>query len=763
MDNKLTYEQKSMLNIELFYPEKTVNNIQGILKFYQKIGYEIINQKFKQIEQENDVLHIQIEKKGEEYIQKFTCKSLSDNLEILDFQGKEKEYKTWKEYQAKTLIFAYNKYLYQAKYLIEPDGNEALFFTGHHTIVDLYSVGLLFGDFIKLLNKDVITDRKVGSYLEFVEKENQYIETEKYQKHKEFWANKIKDYCGCSMFKDKVLDSTSYNKTVHISDELQSQIRQFCNEYKISVYTFFMSIIAYMKHNITGKNSVVIGTPVLNRTTPSEKNTIGMFVNTLPMFTKIDYSDSIIDYIYDIQKSIIGVFRNRKYSYESILSLYVDEKKDYQDLLEIVLSYENIDIDQTIDKDQYSIEWCHSNDLPVALRITVSDREESLTLRYEYQASKLNSKTISWLNEDILNLCNLFSCNVKKKIAEYKDSLLYMTNLENDMVQYENEESKQLLYSNIQEKLLDIWKENLGVDKINFDDNYFELGGNSIKAMIMSSRIKEELGKELSFSIFFKHQTFKELLEEITKEKSEPSKYDSYVTLLNNKCERCIFAFPPLAGWGLYYKELALKITSSSVYAIDFIEEEDRIKQYVKLITTYQKQGPYILLGYSIGANIAYEVTKELELQGYAVSDIIILDATVREKKMKMNEKKFRKQVNKFLKDLVELNDFLYWLQTTALSEYTDEEAIYDIAYKKVEKGGQYLMDMVNSGKVDANIHMIRTDKEHKILLDHKKRWKLRTTKNYSEERGKGKHLTMLEGENLISNSKLLDDMIKML
>jgi tyrocidine synthetase-3 len=76
-----------------------------------------------------------------------------------------------------------------------------------------------------------------------------------------------------------------------------------------------------------------------------------------------------------------------------------------------------------------------------------------------------------------------------------------------------------------EEKLVEMWCTVLGVEGIGVDDNFFELGGHSLKAMVLVSRIRKELGVQLSLKQLFNNPTVKKLSEAI--KKSAESIYDS--------------------------------------------------------------------------------------------------------------------------------------------------------------------------------------------------------------------------------------------
>lgn len=63
----------------------------------------------------------------------------------------------------------------------------------------------------------------------------------------------------------------------------------------------------------------------------------------------------------------------------------------------------------------------------------------------------------------------------------------------------------------IEEKLVNIWKEVLGQEKIGINDNFFELGGHSLKAMHLLSRINDELGIKITVQEIFNFPTVENL------------------------------------------------------------------------------------------------------------------------------------------------------------------------------------------------------------------------------------------------------------
>ncbi|MBC8757700.1 AMP-binding protein [Kordia sp. YSTF-M3] len=62
-----------------------------------------------------------------------------------------------------------------------------------------------------------------------------------------------------------------------------------------------------------------------------------------------------------------------------------------------------------------------------------------------------------------------------------------------------------------EEKLLDIWKEILGKERISVTDDFFNLGGHSLKAVNMLFKVNKEFGLSVEFTAIFKLRTITEL------------------------------------------------------------------------------------------------------------------------------------------------------------------------------------------------------------------------------------------------------------
>ena len=82
------------------------------------------------------------------------------------------------------------------------------------------------------------------------------------------------------------------------------------------------------------------------------------------------------------------------------------------------------------------------------------------------------------------------------------------------------------LYTEVENFLLNIWKRILRLDEsveICLDEDFFELGGNSVMAAVIHKEIWKQYAIELLMEDFFEYTTIKALAERIVKERMKVS------------------------------------------------------------------------------------------------------------------------------------------------------------------------------------------------------------------------------------------------
>lgn len=185
-------------------------------------------------------------------------------------------------------------------------------------------------------------------------------------------------------------------------------------------------------------------------------------------------------------------------------------------------------------------------------------------------------------------------------------------------------------------KLTEIWQDMLGVRPITSDQNYFELGGDSILGVQLFTRIEQEFQVKLPLATLFDAPTIAELAQILQQERLS-SGWSPLVAIRTSGTRPPFFCMHPHGGNVLIYRDLASRLGSDQPFyglqspGLDGSRPpletiEDMASLYTKEIRRVQANGPYFLGGYCMGGTIAYEVAQQLHAKGQEIALLALFD-----------------------------------------------------------------------------------------------------------------------------------------
>jgi len=202
-----------------------------------------------------------------------------------------------------------------------------------------------------------------------------------------------------------------------------------------------------------------------------------------------------------------------------------------------------------------------------------------------------------------------------------------------------------------EKELAFIWADvlNVPVEKISREDNFFDVGGTSLRSTELSLRVRETFKENMPPAVIFKYPTLKKQAAYL-----EKNNRFSMVYAFNETGKKTPIFFVHTANTGAEaYVPLAAKLPPDQpFYAVEphnIFSEEKPIrgikaiaKRYVRYIQKVSPNGPYKLGGWSFGALVAYEMAVQLRAAGKKVENVYLLDPIIEHS---AEEKKLTRQL----------------------------------------------------------------------------------------------------------------------
>ena len=195
-------------------------------------------------------------------------------------------------------------------------------------------------------------------------------------------------------------------------------------------------------------------------------------------------------------------------------------------------------------------------------------------------------------------------------------------------------------------KILEVWEEVMQISPLGVTENFFALGGNSMLAVRIISRLEQVLNRQLSLALLFENKTIAELA--VAVGRPALSHHGSSLIRIQPGTGRSpLFLVHPMGGGVFGYIHLARHLgKEQSVYGLQgsrlhganlcrSIEEMATL--YVKAMTAVDAKGPYQLGGWSMGGVVAFEMAQQLKARGLDVALLALIDSRPRPESDQVN------------------------------------------------------------------------------------------------------------------------------
>ncbi|OZG29165.1 hypothetical protein BH683_010890 [Williamsia sp. 1138] len=184
--------------------------------------------------------------------------------------------------------------------------------------------------------------------------------------------------------------------------------------------------------------------------------------------------------------------------------------------------------------------------------------------------------------------------------------------------------------------VVEVFRDVVGNHELGIYDDFFAVGGNSLLLASAAAALTGRLGRPVPAAVLFAQTTPVALAAVLDQYADLTAGLGAVVDLSTDRTGTPLWCIHPISGLVNDYRPLAaglpMPVLGLQMPGLDdpaaphLLTIEEMAAHHVATIRSTQPSGPYRLLGWSLGAVLAHEVTRQLTASGAVVETLVLLD-----------------------------------------------------------------------------------------------------------------------------------------
>lgn len=379
----------------------------------------------------------------------------------------------------------------------------------HHILMDGFCISIIADDFFKIY--DCMKNNEKPDLSETVSYQvyESWLSHQDKDKALTYWNNYLKDYKGISVVP---ADKNESGEDIQIfisqlDDSVYKSVMRYCCENNITMNILVQCAWGILLQAYNDSEDVVFGGVTAARPLHLKDydKIVGMFVNTLPVRVKTDSDTSLKKLLETLNTDFLNAVSNSYVSLGEIQSA----GKFSGELVSHLYAFQNFSLDNLYsgaEKTGIKITGMHiKHTSNYDFTVEIIQREK-FEFKITYNAKKYTLEYISKISDNFFALLENIAVSDISDIVELRKMVSVSPHIEKSVQENNFAEEQPYEYiapsTELEIKLADIFRKVLGTERVGVTDDFFLMGGNSIKGMQVTA-LCEKQGIPLKLSELF--------------------------------------------------------------------------------------------------------------------------------------------------------------------------------------------------------------------------------------------------------------------
>lgn len=340
-----------------------------------------------------------------------------------------------------------------------------------------------------------------------------------------FWKNELNGFSSPTPFPGTPVASTSYRElTQEICAPLTSSLTAFARSSASTLNSVIQAAWALLLSKQSGEEDIVFGASFSGRPAelPGVETIIGALVNNLPIRVPVLGEDTVATLITGVQERLVSAAEHQHLPLPELQSLSEIPLKDR--LFDSLIVFQNYEVDADARRlgEHVTIEDFTApvrTNYPLTLVI-----EPSPTIRLTaiYQDARFSETYASQLITELEGLLQKFVAQPDRRVSDLRKGLALETLPRIETSSAPRAMPSPLPATRLQRKIAEVWKDAFGLEAIGLDENFFDLGGNSLLLVQVHNQLRKAMQQPISVVAVFKSPTIRSLANALGEQTDAP-------------------------------------------------------------------------------------------------------------------------------------------------------------------------------------------------------------------------------------------------
>ncbi|KAA8785052.1 amino acid adenylation domain-containing protein [Paenibacillus amylolyticus] len=415
----LSSAQNRMYILHQMYVDSTVNNMSGIVRLSKNVSQDRIEFAFNSLISRHDILRTAFMNDEGQIIQKVFPK-VSFSLELFDSRIQPLR----DIYLEFIKPFELEKPCQFRAALISTDEDHSILLVDiHHIISDGMSVEIMIKELELLYYNRSIPEPRY-QYSDFIKWQQEKNKNQGFLEHEKYWIDTLNENIPVLQLptdfpRPAIKKNIGDRYDCWISDtEIISNLYFLSRKTNTTVFITLLTAFYVLLQKYSGQNNLIVGTPVSGRINSEFNDTVGLFMNVVPLKCTIDSTKTFEELAIEVKELFLGALEYQDYPIESLIKKVILERDlSRNPLYDAMFSYESsLESEKSDIFGDYT--YINKSTSKLDLTLLVEEKKDGLLFSIEYDTTLFKEKTITRMMGHYLTIIDQIIANSKINLED---------------------------------------------------------------------------------------------------------------------------------------------------------------------------------------------------------------------------------------------------------------------------------------------------------------------------------------------------------